>query len=77
LQEINMADNTQRTGSPDSKRINVNQPYELRGWAKSLGVSEEHVCEAVRAVGDSANKVKDYLAQKARGAHPTSNQKDE
>jgi hypothetical protein len=67
-----MADNSRHVGSPDLKRINVNQPHELRDWAKSLGVSEQRVCEAVRAVGDSATKVKDYLAKEAKASHPTS-----
>jgi len=67
-----MADNSRQVSSPDSKRINVNQPHELRDWAETLGVSEQRVCEAVRAVGDSATKVKDYIAKSAKAAHPTS-----
>jgi hypothetical protein len=67
-----MADNSKPVGSPDTKRINVKQPHELRDWAESLGVSEERVCEAVRAVGDSATKIKDYLSKKAKAKHPTS-----
>jgi hypothetical protein len=32
-----MADNTASRGGQDRTRINVNQDYELRDWAKSVG----------------------------------------
>ena len=35
-------------------RINVNQDYELRDWAKKFGVTPEQLREAVQAVGDRA-----------------------
>lgn len=56
-----MADDKKRVGSPDSKRINVNEPYELRDWSKRLGVSEETLRKTVQQVGSSADAVKSRL----------------
>lgn len=53
-------DRTQRHGQ-DRQRINVNEDYELRDWAKKFGVSPEELKEAVRAVGDRADKVEELL----------------
>ncbi|HET6510852.1 MAG TPA: DUF3606 domain-containing protein, partial [Candidatus Kapabacteria bacterium] len=52
-----MADDKKKTGSPDNKRINVNEPYELRDWSKRLGVSQEKLRETVQRVGTSADAV--------------------
>lgn len=56
-----MADNPQRTGSPDSRRINVNQEHELRYWAKELGVTPDRLREAVQAAGTSVEAVRKHL----------------
>jgi hypothetical protein len=58
-----MADDKKRTGSPDSNRINVNEPYELRDWSKRLGVSQEKLRETVQRVGTSAEAVKERLGK--------------
>jgi Protein of unknown function (DUF3606) len=70
---IQMSDDVKRSGSPDSKRINVHQEHELRDWAENLGVTQDQVVEAVRAVGDSAAAVKSYLGRRNKAAHPTAN----
>lgn len=56
-----MSDNTKNVGSPDRDRISLSEDYEVRDWTKSLGVSEERLREAVEAVGNSADKVREYL----------------
>lgn len=56
-----MADDKSKSTGQDRDRINVNQDYELRDWSKSLGVSPERLKEAVQAVGDRADKVREYL----------------
>jgi len=56
-----MSDDTSKSGGQDRQRINVNQDYELRDWSKSLGVTPERLKEAVKAVGDRADKVREYL----------------
>jgi hypothetical protein len=59
-----MSDDKQKSGGQDRERINVNQDYELRDWAKSLGTTPERVKEAVQAVGDRVEKVREYLRDK-------------
>ena len=56
-----MADNKSNTGSPDRDRINMSEDYEVRDWSESLGVTPERLQEAVNAVGNSADKVRDFL----------------
>lgn len=56
-----MPDDRNSTGSPDRDRINLGEDYEIRNWTRSLGVSEDELREAVDAVGNSADKVREYL----------------
>lgn len=56
-----MADDKRSAHGQDRDRINVNQDYELQDWSKSLGVTPERLKEAVQAVGDRADKVREYL----------------
>lgn len=55
-----MPDNKEQTAA-DRQRISIEQEYERRDWAKSLGTTEEKLREAVQAVGNSADKVREYL----------------
>jgi hypothetical protein len=57
-----MPDDLNTRGGRDRERINVNQEHELRYWAEKFGVSHEQIKTAVAAVGDSAEKVREYLA---------------
>jgi hypothetical protein len=65
--EILMSDDKAKFHGQDRERININQDYELRDWAKSLNSTPERVKEAVQAVGDRAEKVREYL----KGDKPT------
>ena len=56
-----MSDDLTNRGSQDRARINVNEDHELRYWTKELGVSEQQLKEAVKAVGVSAKAVKEHL----------------
>jgi hypothetical protein len=56
-----MSDNKTDRASPDNKRIDVNDPDELRNWTKSLGVTPERLKQAVAKVGTSAAKVREHL----------------
>lgn len=52
-----MALNTQ----PKSERIDLEYDYAVCAWARHFNVSEKRVKEAVAAVGDSADKVRQHL----------------
>lgn len=56
-----MPDDKQQTGGQDRERINVNEEYEVRDWARSLSTTPERLKEAVQAVGDRADKVREFL----------------
>jgi hypothetical protein len=56
-----MSDDKSQRGAPDNKRIDVNDPDELRHWSKSLGVTPEQLKDAVARVGTSAEKVRESL----------------
>ena len=59
-----MSDDKTKSHGQDRQRINVHEDYELRDWAKSLNTTPERVKEAVQAVGDRADKVREYLGQR-------------
>ena len=46
-----MSDDLSKKGPPDSTRVNVNEPWELRYWAETFGVSEDELRQAVASVG--------------------------
>jgi uncharacterized protein DUF3606 len=56
-----MSDDKSNRGARDRSRINMEQDYEVRDWTKSLGVTEAELSAAVKAVGNSAEKVREYL----------------
>jgi hypothetical protein len=56
-----MSDDKTKAHGQDRQRINVHEDYELRDWSKSLGVTPERLKEAVQAVGDRAEKVREHL----------------
>jgi len=58
-----MGDDKSTSHGQNRQRINVNHAYELSVWSKSLRVTRERLKEAVRAVGDCADKVREYLKQ--------------
>lgn len=59
-----MADNKGIIGHPDRDLINLNEPYEVRDWCKSLNCTESELRNAVAAVGSSATKVRAHLRAK-------------
>lgn len=58
-----MADDKTKTGGQDRQRINVNEDYELRGWAAKFNVTPERLKDAVKAVGTQAEDVERHLAR--------------
>ena len=60
-EEAVMADDRSKTGQADRIRINIDEDYERRDWAKKFGVSEQRLREAVSKVGPMAQKVAEEL----------------
>jgi len=58
-----MADDKKQTAQ-DRKLISLEEDYEVRDWATSLGCTPAQLREAVKAVGNSAEKVRAYLSKK-------------
>jgi hypothetical protein len=46
-----------------SERIDIEYDYAVCAWARHFNVSEKRVKEAVAAVGDSAEKVREHLGR--------------
>lgn len=44
-------------------RINMNEPWDVRYWAKELGVTEEKLTEAIDAIGVQVEAVRKYLGK--------------
>ncbi|MDH6170030.1 hypothetical protein M2282_005200 [Variovorax boronicumulans] len=42
----------------------MHEPHEVRSWTESLKCSETQLRDAVKAVGNSAEAVREYLAGK-------------
>ncbi len=56
-----MADDKTNRGPRDRSRIDVNEDYELDYWTGELGVDQQTLKNAVRAVGPVADKVREHL----------------
>jgi len=61
-----MADDKKKTGSPDSKRINVKEQYELKDWSKSLGVTPAKLKALVKEHGTSSAAIKKAIVAPAK-----------
>jgi hypothetical protein len=56
-----MADNKDLKGPQDSSRINMNEDYEVQYWTNKFSCSKLELQDAVTSVGNSAQKVEEYL----------------
>jgi len=56
-----MSDDKNKRGEPDRSRISTSEDYEVRYWADKFGVSHEELKAAVKAAGNSPEKVEAYL----------------
>lgn len=56
-----MSDNKSNTGNPDRSLISTSEKYEMDYWSKKFNVSHDELKKAVQAVGNSADKVEEYL----------------
>jgi hypothetical protein len=56
-----MPDDKKIRAPHDKKRIDINDPAEVKNWCKALGCTERELRNAVESVGTSAEEVKTYL----------------
>jgi hypothetical protein len=59
-----MSDNKGKQDGRDRSQVDPNEGYELAYLEEKLGVSREEVRKAVEAVGNSREKVEEYLQKK-------------
>ena len=59
-----------RTRSARKERIDVSYDYAVCAWARHFNVSEKRVKEAVAAVGDDADRVREHL-ERATSERPS------
>jgi hypothetical protein len=59
-----MSDSKQNVGNPDRSLINTSEDYEVQYWSEKFNVSHDELKAAVKAVGNSAEKVEQYLKGK-------------
>jgi hypothetical protein len=52
-----------------ANKIDIDHDYAVCAWARHFNVSEKRVKEAVAAVGDDADKVRDHLGAGRRPDH--------
>ena len=64
-----MPDSTTSRGGQDRTRININQDYELRDWARKFNATPDQIKDAVGRVGDLATDVEMDL----KGSRSTTN----
>lgn len=58
-----MPDDKTKRHPDDGKRIDINDPAEVRNWCKIFNVTESRLKTAVKAVGTSAKAVREYLGK--------------
>jgi hypothetical protein len=51
----------------DRSRINVGNQWEVRYWAEKLGATEQHIKDAVHAVGGKLESVTRHLKRDKEG----------
>ena len=56
-----MADNKNIQDGRDSSKVDSHEDYELSYLQEKLGVSRDKIREAIKAVGNSRDKVEEYL----------------
>lgn len=57
---------------PRKERIDISHDYAVCAWARHFNVSQKHVKEAVAAVGDDAERVREHLRRSRSSERPSS-----
>lgn len=61
-----------RPRSARKERIDISYDYAVCAWARHFNVSEKKVKEAVAAVGDDAERVREHLGRGRTSERPSS-----
>jgi hypothetical protein len=61
-----MSDDKNQRAPQDASRVAMGEDYEVRYWSERFGVSRERLQQAVEAVGNSADRVEEYLKERAQ-----------
>ena len=56
-----MTDDPKKRSKQDRSRISMEQDHEVRYWTEAFGVSRGELEEAVKSVGDNADRVREHL----------------
>ena len=59
-----MIDDLKDKGPRDRSTISLTENWEVSWWTQSFGVSKEQLEEAIRKVGNSVDKVREYFMKK-------------
>ena len=59
-----MEDDKSKTDGRDSSKVSASEDYELSYLEEKLGVSRQQVKDAIKQVGNSREKVEEYLRSK-------------
>ena len=62
--ETVMSDDKGIRGPADRSKSSLSDEYEVRYWTTTLGVDKQELTAAVQAVGNSAERVKQYLKKR-------------
>lgn len=61
-----MSDDKNQRAPQDASRVAMGEDYEVRYWSERFGVSPDRLQQAVEAVGNSADRVEEYLKERAQ-----------
>ena len=59
-----MSDDKSKRAPADRSKISLSDDYEVRYWTNALGVDKQELTAAVQAVGNSADRVKQYMKKR-------------
>ncbi len=59
-----MADDKTKRAPQDAKLISLDEDYEVAYWSRKYGVTKQRLADAIKAVGNSAERVGEGIAGK-------------
>jgi hypothetical protein len=59
-----MSDDKSKRSGPDRGKINMSEDYEVKYWAKELGITRDELQKVIDKVGNSAAAVRKELGHR-------------